>query len=154
ARKRCTIRAAFSRARSRSVSNGIAREHPAGWRAMAVSRGRARTSAKEAEPSKAFASLAAWRAWLGAHPAPSRGIWVRLAKKGAARATLTYAEAVEGALAWGWIDSQKRALDERAWLQRFTPRKAQSPWSKINRDKATALISAGRMEAPGLAEVE
>jgi uncharacterized protein YdeI (YjbR/CyaY-like superfamily) len=78
---------------------------------------------------------------------------LRIAKKGAKR-TITYAEALEVALAWGWIDSQKRALDANAWLQRFSPRKADSPWSKINRAKAEALIAAEAMQAPGLAEVE
>src|SRR5262249_1065240 len=70
------------------------------------------------------------------------------------RDALTYASALDVALAWGWIDSQKQALDETAWLQRFTPRTPRSPWSKINRAKAEALIANGRMEAPGLAEVE
>jgi uncharacterized protein YdeI (YjbR/CyaY-like superfamily) len=78
---------------------------------------------------------------------------LRIAKKGAKR-TISYAQALDVALAWGWIDSQKRALDASAWLQRFSPRKADSPWSKINRAKAEALIAAGAMEAPGLAEVE
>lgn len=78
---------------------------------------------------------------------------VRLAKKGA-KGALTYAEALDVALAWGWIDSQKRALDANAWLQRFSPRQAKSPWSKINRAKAEALMAAGAMEPPGLAEVE
>jgi uncharacterized protein YdeI (YjbR/CyaY-like superfamily) len=74
-------------------------------------------------------------------------------KKGTKNA-ITYAEALDVALAWGWIDSQKRALDADAWLQRFSPRTAKSPWSKINRTKAEALIAAGAMEPPGLAEVE
>jgi uncharacterized protein YdeI (YjbR/CyaY-like superfamily) len=78
---------------------------------------------------------------------------LRIAKKGAKR-TISYAEALDLALAWGWIDSQKRALDANAWIQRFSPRKADSPWSKINRAKAEALIAAGAMEAPGLAQVE
>jgi uncharacterized protein YdeI (YjbR/CyaY-like superfamily) len=68
--------------------------------------------------------------------------------------TLTYAAALDAALCWGWIDSQKRALDDTAWLQRFTPRTAKSLWSKINRSKAEALIASGQLEAPGLAEVE
>ena len=67
---------------------------------------------------------------------------------------MTYAEALDVALAWGWIDSQKLPLDDNAWIQRFTPRTKQSPWSKINRAKAEALIAAGTMEPPGLAEVE
>ncbi|HVY28346.1 MAG TPA: YdeI/OmpD-associated family protein [Polyangiaceae bacterium] len=78
---------------------------------------------------------------------------LRIPKKGAKKA-ITYAEALDAALAWGWIDSQKRALDAGAWLQRFSPRKANSPWSKINRAKAEALIATGTMRAPGLAEVE
>jgi uncharacterized protein YdeI (YjbR/CyaY-like superfamily) len=98
-------------------------------------------------------SPAAWSEWLRANHARSRGVLLRIAKKGAKR-TISYAEALDVALAWGWIDSQKRALDANAWIQRFTPRKADSPWSKINRAKAEALIAAGAMEAPGLAEVE
>jgi len=105
------------------------------------------------EPVLSFAHAAAWRAWLASHHATTSGVLLRIPKKGASRA-ITYAEALEGALAWGWIDSQKRALDATAWLQRFTPRAAKSPWSKINRAKAEAMIAAGTMEAPGLAEVE
>ncbi|HTQ06793.1 MAG TPA: YdeI/OmpD-associated family protein [Polyangiaceae bacterium] len=78
---------------------------------------------------------------------------LRLAKQGGKNA-LTYADALGVALAWGWIDSQKRSLGADAWLQRFGPRTAKSPWSKINRAKAEALIAAGAMEPPGLAEVE
>lgn len=100
-----------------------------------------------------MSSPAAWSAWLKSNHARSRGVLLRIAKKGAKR-TITYAEALEVALAWGWIDSQKRALDANAWLQRFSPRKADSPWSKINRAKAEALIAAEAMQAPGLAEVE
>jgi uncharacterized protein YdeI (YjbR/CyaY-like superfamily) len=109
---------------------------------------------------------AAWRAWLRANHARSPGVFLRIAKtpqktsktsaktSDRARAALTYATALEAALAWGWIDGQKRALDAGAWLQRFTPRAARSAWSKINREKAEALIAAGAMEAPGLAEIE
>src|SRR5690242_15103234 len=91
-----------------------------------------------------------WRAWLAAHHATSSGVFLRIPKKG----VFTYAEALEIALAWGWIDSQKRALDATAWLQRFTPRTAKSPWSKVNRAKAEALLAAGKLEPPGVAEVE
>ena len=94
-----------------------------------------------------------WSAWLTSNHTRVLGVWLRIPKKGAKNA-ITYAEALEVALAWGWIDSQKRALDQEAWLQRFSPRKANSPWSKINRAKAEALIAAGAMQAPGLAEVE
>jgi uncharacterized protein YdeI (YjbR/CyaY-like superfamily) len=81
-------------------------------------------------------------------------VFLRLAKGPGGGRRLTYAAALEEALAWGWIDGQKRGLDASAWLQRFTPRGPRSGWSQINRAKAEALIAAGRMEAPGLAEVE
>jgi uncharacterized protein YdeI (YjbR/CyaY-like superfamily) len=107
-----------------------------------------------AEPIVAVGSAAAWRDWLASHHARSTGVLLRIAKTGAGQTkAISYVEALNGALAWGWIDSQKRALDASAWLQRFTPRKALSPWSKINRAKAEALIAAGTMEPPGLAEV-
>ncbi len=81
-------------------------------------------------------------------------MWLRLAKKGAGLQSLTYAEALEVALCYGWIDGQKRAESEEAWLQRFLPRSARSIWSKINRDKAMALITSGRMKATGLEAIE
>ena len=99
------------------------------------------------EPS----SIAGWAAWLRTHHAGSSGVWLRI-PKGAGR-KITYSAALDAALCWGWIDSQKRALDEEAWLQRFTPRAAKSPWSKINRARAEALMAAEKMEPPGAAEV-
>ena len=111
-----------------------------------------------AEPVLNLGRARDWAKWLAAHHASSTGVLLRIAKRrpgaaGAAQA-LTYSEALDVALAWGWIDSQKRALDASAWLQRFTRRTAQSPWSKINRARAEALIAAGTMAPPGLAEVE
>ncbi len=97
-------------------------------------------------------SAAAWAAWLREHHAKSDGVFLRIPKK--SESTLTYATALEAALAWGWIDGQKKALDEAAWLQRFTRRTPKSPWSKINRGKAEALIASGKMQKPGQAEVE
>ena len=108
---------------------------------------------RRSEPILAVSCPADWYEWLAAHHGGSRGVLLRIAKKGA-REAITYAEALDVALAWGWIDSQKRALDADAWLQRFTPRTKKSPWSKINRAKAEALISAGTMEPPGLAEID
>jgi uncharacterized protein YdeI (YjbR/CyaY-like superfamily) len=105
-------------------------------------------------PIMAFASQQAWADWLEANHASSRGLWLKLAKKASGVASVTYADAVEAALAWGWIDGQKQAHDAAAWLQKFTPRRPKSLWSKINRDKAEALIAAGKMRPPGLAEVE
>ena len=112
-----------------------------------------RTGAKtDGDPILALPSATKWHTWLRANHARSAGVLLRIPKKDAG-SSLTYAAALEAALAWGWIDSQKRALDDAAWLQRFTPRAPRSPWSKINRAKAEALIASGRMEAPGLAEV-
>lgn len=108
---------------------------------------------KSAELILAFKGAAEWRAWLASHLSSPGAVTLRLAKKGT-KGAITYAEAIEVALAWGWIDSQSRALDATAWLQRFSPRRAKSPWSKINRAKAEALMAAGAMEPPGLAEVE
>ena len=107
---------------------------------------------KRAEPILEFSRAAEWSAWLTSNHARSQGVFLRIAKTGAKKA-ITYSEALDVALAWGWIDSQKRAIDANAWLQRFSPRKAQSPWSKTNRAKAEALFAKGTMQAPGLAEV-
>jgi uncharacterized protein YdeI (YjbR/CyaY-like superfamily) len=105
-------------------------------------------------PTLAFADPRAFSTWLAANHAASRGLWLRLAKKASGVASVTYAEAIDVALAWGWIDGQKRPGDGTSWLQRFSPRGARSMWSKINRDKAAALIAAGAMQSPGLVEVE
>ena len=109
---------------------------------------------KKSEAPLACARFQDWHAWLAAHHATSSGVWLLIAKKGSGRPSPTYAEAVDGALAWGWIDGQKQKHDATAWLQRFTPRTPKSPWSRINRDKAKALIAAGKMKAPGLAVIE
>ena len=108
---------------------------------------------KKAEAFLEVASASEWHEWLASRHGSSEGVLLRIAKKGAQK-TITYAEALDVALAWGWIDSQKRPLDDTAWIQRFTPRTRESPWSKINCAKAEALIAAGTMESPGLAEIE
>ena len=105
------------------------------------------------DPLLVLTSAAKWNAWLRANHARSSGVLLRIPKNGAGN-TLTYPAALEAALAWGWIDSQKQRLDETAWLQRFTPRTPRSPWSRINRAKAEDLIASGRMEVPGLVEVD
>jgi uncharacterized protein YdeI (YjbR/CyaY-like superfamily) len=102
----------------------------------------------------AFSTAAAWRAWLSREAESSPGAWIKIAKKGAAERTVSYAEALEVALCFGWIDGQKNGLDDEYWLQRFSPRKPGSKWSKINTEKADALIEAGQMELAGLREVE
>jgi uncharacterized protein YdeI (YjbR/CyaY-like superfamily) len=105
-------------------------------------------------PVLAFASADEWEAWLAAEHETARGVWMKLAKKGSGVASVTYAEAVEAALRYGWIDGQARRLDDRFYVQRFTPRTRRSRWSMINREKAEALIAAGRMAPAGLREVE
>ena len=105
-------------------------------------------------PIVSFANARAWSNWLATNHASSRGVWLKIAKKGATSASITYVEAVEVALAWGWIDGQKGKLDEAWWIQRFTRRGPKSIWSKVNREKAVALIETGNMKPPGLAEVE
>src|SRR5258708_23720678 len=110
------------------------------------------TSEKKPEPILAFTRAADWHAWLASHHDEPQAVLLRIAKTGVK--SITYAAALDAALAWGWIDSRKQTLDDSAWLQRFSPRSAKSPWSKINRQKAESLIAAGTMRPPGLAEVE
>jgi uncharacterized protein YdeI (YjbR/CyaY-like superfamily) len=105
------------------------------------------------DPKLSFATQEKWEAWLERSGSTSSGVWLRLAKKSAADATVSYAEALESALCYGWIDGQKQAESEHHWLQRFTPRAARSIWSKINRAKAEALIASGRMRRAGLDEI-
>ncbi len=95
-----------------------------------------------------------WGAWLDKNHLASSGVWLRLAKKASALKSVSYDEALEVALCYGWIDGQKKSYDESSWLQKFTPRGAKSIWSKINREKALALIKSGRMKPAGLAAVE
>jgi uncharacterized protein YdeI (YjbR/CyaY-like superfamily) len=102
----------------------------------------------------AFDSNADWEAWLEAHHATSDGIWMKIAKKGTGIPTVAYPEVLDTALCFGWIDGQRKALDDRYFLQRFTPRRARSRWSQVNRDKVAALTKAGRMRPAGVAEVE
>ena len=100
-----------------------------------------------------FAGPQALEQWLEANAASSPGLWLKIAKKGAPEPSVTYAEALEVALCFGWIDSQKRGLDEVHFLQRFTPRRPRGRWSKINREKAEALEAAGALRPAGAAEV-
>jgi uncharacterized protein YdeI (YjbR/CyaY-like superfamily) len=102
----------------------------------------------------AFDSNASWEAWLEEHHATADGIWVKIAKKGTGIPTVAYPEVLDTALCFGWIDGQRKALDDQYFLQRFTPRRARSRWSQINRDKVEALTKAGRMRPAGIAEVE
>lgn len=95
-----------------------------------------------------------FRAWLEENQDSSPGIWLVIAKKGSGQTTVTYAEALEVALPYGWIDGQTRSVDAATYQQKFTPRRARSPWSLRNRRTAEAMIEDGRMKPRGLAEVE
>lgn len=101
-----------------------------------------------------FKTAQSFEAWLKKHHATSDGLWLRIAKKGAVGRSVTYASAVEVALCWGWIDGQKRGFDDQHFLQRFTPRRPRSIWSKINANKVAALIEAGRMQPAGRAQID
>ncbi|HSS33396.1 MAG TPA: YdeI/OmpD-associated family protein [Solirubrobacterales bacterium] len=105
-------------------------------------------------PILLFATPAELEAWLEGDGGSSHGVWLKIAKKGAEVPSVTYAEALELALCFGWIDSQKRGHDDQHFLQRFTPRRPRGRWSKINREKAEVLIAAGSVRPAGLAEVE
>ncbi|MGD0837442.1 MAG: YdeI/OmpD-associated family protein [Polyangia bacterium] len=105
----------------------------------------------KAETTLTFSNASEWEAWLAKHHDRSGAVLLRIPKGNGS--DLTYARALDAALSWGWIDSHKRALDASAWLQRFSPRTAKSPWSKINRARAEALIASGAMKQPGLDEV-
>jgi len=105
-------------------------------------------------PVHAFASAAAFERWLRTHHASSAGIWLQLMKKASGQPGVSYAEALDIALSFGWIDGQTKTYDANSWLRKFVPRGARSIWSKINRDKALALIAEKRMQPAGLAQVE
>jgi uncharacterized protein YdeI (YjbR/CyaY-like superfamily) len=101
-----------------------------------------------------FDGPGAFREWIEEHQDSSPGIWLVMAKKGSGQTTVTYAEALDVALAYGWIDGQARRVDEATYVQRFTPRRPRSPWSLRNVRTAEAMIADGRMNPRGLAEVE
>src|SRR5574340_13136 len=105
-------------------------------------------------PVIAFEAQQDWEAWLEENHVESNGIWLKIAKREARTSSVSYAEALDSALCYGWIDGQKAAFDDGYWLQKFTPRSAKSMWSKANCAKAEALIAQGRMKPAGLREVE
>ena len=109
---------------------------------------------KDGKPILQLASPEEWEAWLDAEHAGSDGVWLKFAKKGSGVTTVLYPEALDVALCFGWIDSQVMTLDERFYLQKFTPRRSKSKWSKINVEKIEALTKAGRMRPAGLEQVE
>jgi uncharacterized protein YdeI (YjbR/CyaY-like superfamily) len=105
-------------------------------------------------PVMELPSAEAWDAWLAQHHASSPGVWLKIAKKGTGVATVTMPEVIEAALCWGWIDGLRHQHDDVYFRQRMTPRKRGSRWSRINRDKAEALIANGRMQPAGRRQVD
>ena len=105
-------------------------------------------------PIMLFADPEAWTSWLETNHAAERGVWLQLAKKASGIASVTYHEALDVALCYGWIDGQKKPYDEKTWLQKFTPRGAKSVWSQINREKVQRLIEHGAMRPAGQATVD
>ncbi|WP_144127130.1 YdeI/OmpD-associated family protein [Catellatospora sichuanensis] len=105
-------------------------------------------------PTLTFTDADAFDQWLAAQPAGSAGVWLKLAKKASGVPSVDYSQALDVALCHGWIDGPKAGVDEVYWLQKFTPRRARSRWSKINRNRVASLIEQGRMRPAGLAEIE
>lgn len=101
-----------------------------------------------------FRSPSEFRKWLAANHRQSGGIWLRIFKKDSGVPSVTYAEALDEALCFGWIDARKERYDDSSWLQRFTRRRPKSGWSKINTQHAERLIKAGRMKAAGQAQID
>jgi len=97
---------------------------------------------------------AAWEAWLAEHHASAPEAWLRIAKKGSGLALVSISDALDGALCFGWIDGQRKGLDDVSFLQRYCPRRPRSTWSQVNVEKVAALTAAGRMRPPGIAQVE
>jgi uncharacterized protein YdeI (YjbR/CyaY-like superfamily) len=104
--------------------------------------------------TKAFATAAAFEQWLAAHHASETELWLKIHKKASGRQTVTYAEALDVALCWGWIDGLKKSFDDASFIQRFTPRTAKSIWSQVNRDHVQRLVDAGRLTEHGQRQVQ
>jgi uncharacterized protein YdeI (YjbR/CyaY-like superfamily) len=103
---------------------------------------------------KAFRDAAAFERWLAANHAKADELWIRIYKKGSGQPSITALEAIDVVLCWGWIDGIRKGLDEISFLQRYTPRRAKSIWSQVNRDNVARLVREGRMQPQGLAQVE
>ncbi|MGH2497577.1 MAG: YdeI/OmpD-associated family protein [Ktedonobacteraceae bacterium] len=105
-------------------------------------------------PIISFETAQNWEAWLNEHHTDTKGVWLKIAKKESRILSVSYAEALDSALCYGWIDGQKASFDDKYWLQKFTPRGPKSMWSKVNCDKVAALTAEGRMQPAGIRQVE
>jgi uncharacterized protein YdeI (YjbR/CyaY-like superfamily) len=113
-----------------------------------------KTKTKAGLPARAFAARAEWEAWLETQPTSSKGVWLKFAKAASGIPSVSKQEAIDGALCHGWIDGQLDKFDTDHWLVRFTPRRPKGKWSRINRERALALIKLGRMRPAGMREIE
>ncbi len=109
---------------------------------------------KPGEPVLLFQTAAAFERWLAKQHRSASVVWIKCAKKQTGIPSITWTEAVDVALCYGWIDGQAKSFDDRHFLQRYTPRRATSVWSKLNRERVARLVAAGRMQPAGLAEIE
>lgn len=144
--RRATKQRSAAKAAKKTVTSTTGRGTRAGRVTQKTSAPRAAAADLEI---RAFADAAAFAKWLGKHHARKPGVRIRFYKKDSGVKTITYAEALDEALCWGWIDGQTQSHDAASWLQRFTPRRARSAWSKRNRDHVARLEKAGRMQADG-----
>src|SRR3954447_10109240 len=136
------------------LSSGLPSVLGSGNWTLVVAASLRRVGADDGLQQLAFASPAEWEEWLEENHSASEGVWVKIAKKASGIESVRYPEVLESALSFGWIDARREALDECHFLQRFTPRRPRSKWSRINRDTAERLIAEGRMRPAGVAEVE
>jgi uncharacterized protein YdeI (YjbR/CyaY-like superfamily) len=111
-------------------------------------------ASRDGLPIIGFETKSEWERWLTENHGASNGLWLKIAKKDVDIDSVSYQDALEVALCYGWIDGQKQTFDDRYWLQRFTPRRPRSKWSRTNRDTATKLMENGQMQPAGLREVE
>lgn len=111
-------------------------------------------TARPEYPTLFFGSQEQWESWLAAEHARTDGVWIKMAKKSTGLASIDWPQALEVALCYGWIDGQRKSLDDSFFLQKFTPRRARSPWSQINIGHVERLTKQGRMQPAGVAEVE
>ncbi len=105
-------------------------------------------------PVMTFESQQSWEVWLAEHHADTQVIWLKIAKKATDIASVSYAQALESAICYGWIDGQKASFDDQHWLQKFTPRRPKSIWSKVNCDAAMILLATGKMQPAGIRQIE
>ncbi|MDQ0383441.1 uncharacterized protein YdeI (YjbR/CyaY-like superfamily) [Streptomyces sp. DSM 42143] len=106
------------------------------------------------EPIISFEDQVQWEQWLEENHESAAGVWVKIAKKASGIPSITYAEALDVAVCFGWIDSQRDKVDDLYWRQRFTPRSRKSPWSQVNRERAERLAAEGRVRPAGRREVD